>query len=167
MWSRLSILKFMLYIFGEYRCVVGHAWCSERNHMGLALLLPVWDYLPLGTSLISTCHLVVETQVGLEVHAGSPSFAQDWGIQIRINPSATRQAFYSLSHLLQLFIFQMQKILMQRFYILFKYCMKTDLHCLDFLCNFGKMESGKEASVHIQLEGRPSILEMVSLKSDR
>lgn len=25
------------------------------------------------------------------------------------------------------------------------------------------MESGKEASVHIQLEGRPSILEMVSL----
>lgn len=40
------------------------------------------------------------------------------------------------------------------------YCMKADLHCLDFLCNFGKMESGKEASVHIQLEGRPSILEM-------
>lgn len=44
--------------------------------------------------------------------------------------------------------------------------MKVDLHCLDFLCNFGKMESGKEASVHIQLEGRPSLLEMVSLKSD-
>lgn len=40
------------------------------------------------------------------------------------------------------------------------YCMKADRHCLDFLCNFGKMESGKEASVHIQLEGRPSILEM-------
>ncbi|XP_038193581.1 integrin alpha-4 [Arvicola amphibius] len=40
------------------------------------------------------------------------------------------------------------------------YCMKADLHCLDFLCNFGKMESGKEASVHIQLEGRQSILEM-------
>ncbi|XP_041495733.1 integrin alpha-4 [Microtus oregoni] len=40
------------------------------------------------------------------------------------------------------------------------YCMKADLHCLDFLCNFGKMESGKEASVHIQLEGRPSILEI-------
>ncbi|XP_012978179.1 integrin alpha-4 [Mesocricetus auratus] len=40
------------------------------------------------------------------------------------------------------------------------YCMKADLHCLDFLCNFGKMESGKEASVHIQLEGRPSVLEM-------
>lgn len=94
-------------------------------------------------------------------------FAQDWGIQILINPSATWQAFYSLGHLLQLFIFQMQKILMQCFYILFKYCMKADLHCLDFLCNFGKMESGKEASVHIQLEGRPSILEMVSLKSDR
>lgn len=40
------------------------------------------------------------------------------------------------------------------------YCMKADRHCLDFLCNFGKMESGKEASVHIQLEGRPSVLEM-------
>ncbi|KAL6077484.1 hypothetical protein STEG23_032286 [Scotinomys teguina] len=40
------------------------------------------------------------------------------------------------------------------------YCMKADLHCLDFLCNFGRMESGKEASVHIQLEGRPSVLEM-------
>ncbi|XP_052038742.1 integrin alpha-4 [Apodemus sylvaticus] len=40
------------------------------------------------------------------------------------------------------------------------YCMQADQHCLDFLCNFGKMESGKEASVHIQLEGRPSILEM-------
>ncbi|EHB09171.1 Integrin alpha-4 [Heterocephalus glaber] len=40
------------------------------------------------------------------------------------------------------------------------YCMKADPYCLSFLCNFGKMESGKEASVHIQLEGRPSILEM-------
>ncbi|XP_021498990.1 integrin alpha-4 [Meriones unguiculatus] len=40
------------------------------------------------------------------------------------------------------------------------YCMKADLHCLGFLCNFGRMESGKEASVHIQLEGRPSLLEM-------
>uniref|UniRef100_H0VEQ4 Integrin subunit alpha 4 n=1 Tax=Cavia porcellus TaxID=10141 RepID=H0VEQ4_CAVPO len=40
------------------------------------------------------------------------------------------------------------------------YCMKTDSYCLNFLCNFGKMESGKEASVHIQLEGRPSVLEM-------
>nr|XP_004660342.3 integrin alpha-4 [Jaculus jaculus] len=40
------------------------------------------------------------------------------------------------------------------------YCMKMDPHCLDVLCNFGKMDSGKEASVYIQLEGRPSILEM-------
>ncbi|XP_020038819.1 integrin alpha-4 [Castor canadensis] len=40
------------------------------------------------------------------------------------------------------------------------FCMQSDPHCLNFLCNFGKMESGKEASVHIQLEGRPSILEM-------
>eukprot|EP00069_Balaena_mysticetus_P003389 bmy_04295T0 len=40
------------------------------------------------------------------------------------------------------------------------YCMKADPHCLNFSCNFGKMDSGKEASVHIQLEGRPSILEM-------
>ncbi|KAM5280449.1 integrin alpha-4 [Ctenodactylus gundi] len=40
------------------------------------------------------------------------------------------------------------------------YCMNADPHCLNFLCNFGNMESGKEASVHIQLEGRPSILEM-------
>uniref|UniRef100_A0A8C4N2J3 Integrin subunit alpha 4 n=1 Tax=Equus asinus asinus TaxID=83772 RepID=A0A8C4N2J3_EQUAS len=40
------------------------------------------------------------------------------------------------------------------------YCMKADPNCLNFLCNFGKMESGKEASVHVQLEGRPSILEM-------
>ncbi|XP_004628701.2 integrin alpha-4 [Octodon degus] len=40
------------------------------------------------------------------------------------------------------------------------YCMKTDPYCLNILCNFGKMDSGKEASIHIQLEGRPSILEM-------
>ncbi|XP_056650073.1 integrin alpha-4 isoform X2 [Monodelphis domestica] len=40
------------------------------------------------------------------------------------------------------------------------YCIKNDPHCLIFSCNFGKMESGKEASVHIHLEGRPSILEM-------
>ncbi|XP_007934385.1 integrin alpha-4 [Orycteropus afer afer] len=40
------------------------------------------------------------------------------------------------------------------------YCIIDDPHCLYFLCNFGKMESGKEASVHIQLEGRPSILDM-------
>lgn len=139
----------------------------RKKPQGLALTFYlVWDYLPLGTSFISTCHLVVETQVGLEVHAVSPSFAQDWGIRILINPYASGQAFCSLSRLLQLLIFQTQRMLMQCFYLLFKYCMKADLHCLDFLCNFGKMESGKEASVHIQLEGRPSILEMVSLKSD-
>ncbi|XP_077010477.1 integrin alpha-4 isoform X2 [Tamandua tetradactyla] len=40
------------------------------------------------------------------------------------------------------------------------YCIKADPQCLNFLCNFGKMESGKEASVHIQLEGRPAVLEM-------
>ncbi|KAI4575125.1 hypothetical protein MJG53_003056 [Ovis ammon polii x Ovis aries] len=40
------------------------------------------------------------------------------------------------------------------------YCMKADPYCLDISCHFGKMDSGKEASVHIQLEGRPSILEM-------
>lgn len=46
----------------------------------------------------------------------------------------------------------------------FKFCIKADPHCLSVLCNFGRMDSGKEASVHIQLEGRPSILEMVSLR---
>lgn len=96
-----------------------------------------------------------------------PQFCTGLGDSNSYESFCYMQAFYLLSHLLQLFIFQMQKILMQCFYILFKYCMKADLHCLDFLCNFGKMESGKEASVHIQLEGRPSILEMVSLKSDR
>ncbi|XP_037706387.1 integrin alpha-4 [Choloepus didactylus] len=40
------------------------------------------------------------------------------------------------------------------------YCINADPHCLNFLCNFGKMESGKEASVHIQLEGRPTVLEV-------
>lgn len=40
------------------------------------------------------------------------------------------------------------------------YCINADPHCLSFLCNLGTMESGKEASVHIQLEGRPSIVEM-------
>ncbi|XP_040827746.1 integrin alpha-4 isoform X1 [Ochotona curzoniae] len=40
------------------------------------------------------------------------------------------------------------------------FCIKADPHCLSVLCNFGRMDSGKEASVHIQLEGRPSILEM-------
>ncbi|XP_039095559.1 integrin alpha-4 [Hyaena hyaena] len=40
------------------------------------------------------------------------------------------------------------------------FCIKTDPYCLNFLCNFGNMESGKEASVHMQLEGRPSLSEM-------
>ncbi|XP_004701526.1 integrin alpha-4 [Echinops telfairi] len=40
------------------------------------------------------------------------------------------------------------------------FCTVDDPHCLIFLCHLGKMESGKEASVHIQLEGRPSVLEM-------
>ncbi|XP_003406015.2 integrin alpha-4 isoform X1 [Loxodonta africana] len=40
------------------------------------------------------------------------------------------------------------------------YCIIDDPYCLNFMCNFGKMESRKEASVHIQLEGRPSVLEM-------
>lgn len=56
------------------------------------------------------------------------------------------------------------EILMYLFCILFKFCIKADPHCLKFLCNFGKMENGKEASVHLQLEGRTSILEMASLK---
>ncbi|XP_004674531.2 PREDICTED: integrin alpha-4 [Condylura cristata] len=49
------------------------------------------------------------------------------------------------------------------------YCLKVDPYCLSFLCNFGKMESGKEASVHFQLEGRPYLLEMdesLALKLD-
>ncbi|XP_047578288.1 integrin alpha-4 [Lutra lutra] len=40
------------------------------------------------------------------------------------------------------------------------FCIKTDPYCLNFFCHFGKMESGKEASVHIQLEGRPYLSEM-------
>ncbi|XP_037662407.1 integrin alpha-4-like [Choloepus didactylus] len=40
------------------------------------------------------------------------------------------------------------------------YCIKADPHCLNFLCNFGKKESVKEASVHIQLEGRPAVFEV-------
>ncbi|KAM6178779.1 integrin alpha-4 [Rhynchocyon petersi] len=40
------------------------------------------------------------------------------------------------------------------------YCMIDDPYCLHFLCNFERMEIGKEAIVHIQLEGRPSVLEM-------
>ncbi|XP_032212007.1 integrin alpha-4 isoform X1 [Mustela erminea] len=40
------------------------------------------------------------------------------------------------------------------------FCIKDDPYCLNFFCHFGKMESGKEASVHIQLEGRPYLSEM-------
>uniref|UniRef100_A0A7N5KEX1 Integrin subunit alpha 4 n=1 Tax=Ailuropoda melanoleuca TaxID=9646 RepID=A0A7N5KEX1_AILME len=40
------------------------------------------------------------------------------------------------------------------------FCIKADPYCLNFFCHFGKMESGKEASVHIQLEGRPYLSEM-------
>ncbi|CAK7308136.1 Integrin alpha-4 [Vulpes lagopus] len=40
------------------------------------------------------------------------------------------------------------------------FCMKADPYCLTILCHLGKMESGKEASVHIQLEGRPYLSEM-------
>ncbi|XP_026348185.1 integrin alpha-4 [Ursus maritimus] len=40
------------------------------------------------------------------------------------------------------------------------FCIKADPYCLHFFCHFGKMESGKEASVHIQLEGRPYLSEM-------
>lgn len=40
------------------------------------------------------------------------------------------------------------------------HCMKVDPFCLNVLCNFGTMESGKEASVQIQLEGRPSLIEI-------
>ncbi|XP_043433141.1 integrin alpha-4 [Prionailurus bengalensis] len=40
------------------------------------------------------------------------------------------------------------------------FCIKADPYCLSLLCNFGNMESGKEASVHMQLEGRPSLSEM-------
>ncbi|XP_061464274.1 integrin alpha-4 isoform X2 [Rhineura floridana] len=40
------------------------------------------------------------------------------------------------------------------------YCMKHDPFCLQILCNFGNMENGKEATVHIQLEATPSLLNM-------
>ncbi|XP_003227172.1 integrin alpha-4 isoform X1 [Anolis carolinensis] len=40
------------------------------------------------------------------------------------------------------------------------YCMKNDPFCLQILCNFGDMESGKEATVQIHLEATPSLLEM-------
>uniref|UniRef100_A0A8C3SBC7 Integrin subunit alpha 4 n=1 Tax=Chelydra serpentina TaxID=8475 RepID=A0A8C3SBC7_CHESE len=40
------------------------------------------------------------------------------------------------------------------------YCMKEDHLCLQILCKFGNMESGKEAIVQMQLEATPSVLEM-------
>ncbi|XP_067405189.1 integrin alpha-4 [Emydura macquarii macquarii] len=40
------------------------------------------------------------------------------------------------------------------------YCMKEDHSCLRILCKFGNMESGKEATVQMQLEATPSVLEM-------
>ncbi|KAH0621555.1 hypothetical protein JD844_022967 [Phrynosoma platyrhinos] len=40
------------------------------------------------------------------------------------------------------------------------YCMKDDPFCLQILCNFGDMESGKEATVHVNLEATPSLLHM-------
>ncbi|XP_062974667.1 integrin alpha-4 [Elgaria multicarinata webbii] len=40
------------------------------------------------------------------------------------------------------------------------YCMKDDPFCLLILCNFGDMESGKEATVHVNLEATPSLLNM-------
>ncbi|XP_066491235.1 integrin alpha-4 [Tiliqua scincoides] len=38
------------------------------------------------------------------------------------------------------------------------YCMKDDPLCLRILCNFGDIESGKEAAVHIHLEATPVLL---------
>ncbi|XP_077175658.1 integrin alpha-4 isoform X1 [Paroedura picta] len=38
------------------------------------------------------------------------------------------------------------------------YCMKDDPLCLQIHCNFGDLESGKEATVHIYLEATPSLL---------
>ncbi|CAI5762276.1 integrin alpha-4 [Podarcis lilfordi] len=40
------------------------------------------------------------------------------------------------------------------------YCMKDDSLCLQIFCNFGNMENGKEATVHVQLEATPSVLNM-------
>ncbi|XP_042311278.1 integrin alpha-4 [Sceloporus undulatus] len=40
------------------------------------------------------------------------------------------------------------------------YCMKEDPFCLQILCNFGDMESGKEVTVQINLEATPSLLHM-------
>uniref|UniRef100_A0A8C8RAU3 Integrin subunit alpha 4 n=1 Tax=Pelusios castaneus TaxID=367368 RepID=A0A8C8RAU3_9SAUR len=43
-----------------------------------------------------------------------------------------------------------------------KYCMKEDHSCLRILCKFDNMESGKEATIEMQLEATPSVLEMVN-----
>ncbi|NWZ19516.1 ITA4 protein, partial [Asarcornis scutulata] len=40
------------------------------------------------------------------------------------------------------------------------YCMKNDSLCLQILCKLGNMESGKEATIQLQLEATPSLLEM-------
>ncbi|NXA32799.1 ITA4 protein, partial [Eudromia elegans] len=40
------------------------------------------------------------------------------------------------------------------------YCMKNDSLCLQIHCKLGNMESGKEATVQVQLEATPSLLEM-------
>ncbi|NWW45986.1 ITA4 protein, partial [Pedionomus torquatus] len=40
------------------------------------------------------------------------------------------------------------------------YCMKNDSLCLQIYCKLGNMESGKEATVQLQLEATPSLLEM-------
>ncbi|KAJ7345573.1 hypothetical protein JRQ81_001523 [Phrynocephalus forsythii] len=40
------------------------------------------------------------------------------------------------------------------------YCMKNDPFCLQIFCNFGDMESGKEATVQVHLEATPSLLSM-------
>ncbi|XP_064017861.1 integrin alpha-4 isoform X1 [Pogoniulus pusillus] len=40
------------------------------------------------------------------------------------------------------------------------YCMKNDSLCLQIHCKLGNMESGKEATVQLQLEATPSLLEM-------
>uniref|UniRef100_A0ABM5EV69 Integrin alpha-4 n=1 Tax=Pogona vitticeps TaxID=103695 RepID=A0ABM5EV69_9SAUR len=40
------------------------------------------------------------------------------------------------------------------------YCMKNDTFCLQIFCNFGDIESGKEATVQIHLEATPSLLSM-------
>uniref|UniRef100_A0A8D0DZ86 Integrin subunit alpha 4 n=1 Tax=Salvator merianae TaxID=96440 RepID=A0A8D0DZ86_SALMN len=49
------------------------------------------------------------------------------------------------------------------FAVLFpKYCTEDDPFCLQIRCNFGNMESGKEATVHILLEATPSLTNMVN-----